>query len=47
MKKKGKGTINVIFKVFKRITNSKGLTQQELAESLNISLPNIKTIEAG
>lgn len=34
-------------KYLKELRTGKGLTQQELAESLNISLPNIKTIEAG
>ena len=34
-------------KYLKELRTQKGLTQQELAESLNISLPNIKTIEAG
>lgn len=34
-------------KYLKELRTEKGLTQQELADALSISLPNIKTIEAG
>ena len=32
---------------FKELRESKGLTQKELSEELNISLPTIKKIEGG
>lgn len=39
---------NVAFsKYLKELRTKKGLTQQELADALDVSLPSIKTIEAG